>query len=127
MDKMNGLKFNKQLTGQYQGNEPSVIFRKLPETGNNARYQGSINVKGVELIKSLSPDYKGLKVVFSDLHPIIGFKPLEEKGVKAIFGATELFRSSTLNLVIGKRYKLTVNNSESNDILLVIDSNEYKK
>lgn len=122
---MKPLEFNKELTSKRQGNAPSVIFRKLPETGNNNRYQGSINVKGVELIKSLAPDYQGLKIVFSDLHPTVGFKPVEESGVKTHFGATELFKN--LNLVINKKYKLTVNNSESNDILLVIDSNEYKK
>ena len=119
------LTFNKQLSSKRQGNAPSVIFRKLPETGNNDRYQGQVNTLGVNLIKSLAPNYEGLKIVFSDSHSIIGFKPVEDKCVKSVFGATELFRG--LNLVVGKKYKLT-KVEEPNDagVLVTIDSDEFK-
>ena len=117
---MKKLEFNKELTNLRQGNEPSVIFRKLPETGNNDRYQGSINKKGVDLIESLCPDYNGLQIVFSDSHSIIGFIPLKGKGIKSKFGATQLLKN--LNLVVGKKYNLIINTDYT-----TIDANEYNQ
>ena len=124
--KMKPLTFNKTLTSKRQGSDPSVTFRKLPDTGNEARYQGSINTKGIKLLKSLVDGYTGLQVVFSDLHPMVGLMPLtsESKGVKSAFGATELFKN--LNLVVGKKYTLVVSkDSERQSSLLVINSNEH--
>ena len=118
---MSKLKFNKELTGKRQGKYPSIVFRKLADTGNEARYQGSINKKGVELIKLNAGAYIGLKVMFSDDHSIIGFEAItKEKGVNSVFGATELFKE--LNLVVGKHYDLTY----SGESLFTIDSDEFK-
>lgn len=118
---MKTLKFNKVLTSQRQGNEPSVIFRKLADTGNNNRYQGSINNSGASMIKELMPLCNSLQVVFSDKHSAIGFKPLNDKtGCKWVFGATQLFKS--INLVTGKKYKLEINGEYA-----VINSEEHNK
>ena len=121
---MTTLKFNRELTSKRQGNGPSVIFRKLADTGNNVRYQGSINVPGIKLIKSKVGNYTGLKIVFSDEHSIVGFEPVaQEKLAKYVFGATGLF--SELNLEVGKRYKFIVKKLEGDKIIFVIDSDEH--
>ena len=112
------MKFNKTLSSKQCGKNPTVIFRRL--TGDRDRYQGLINTSGVKLIESLNGAFIGLKIVFSDEHSFIGFKPLhEDKGVSKVFGATELF--SSLPLVIGKHYTLKLS-----DGIAVIDSAEFK-
>jgi len=117
---MKPLEFNKELISQRQGNGPSVVFRKLADTGNEPRYQGSINTNGAALMKKLSPSCLTMQIVFSDQHSFIGFKPLnDDNGVKWVFGATQLFKK--LKLVVGKKYALKVNGD-----IMVIDSNEYK-
>ena len=99
--------FNKEVTKKRQGKKAGVIFRGMPDTGNEARYQGNINKNGQILIESLGLNHKGMSVVFSDEHSIIGFKPLtKSKGVKFAFSATQLFKN--LNLIVGKSYNLEI-------------------
>ena len=115
------MEFNKELSGKRSSKGPSVVFRKLADTGNSDRYQGSINKAGVELIESIGGEFCKLQILFSDQHKFIGFKPLyQEKGASNVFGATELFKE--LPLVIGNHYELKLSEG-----VAVIDSNEFYK
>lgn len=116
------MEFNK-TTGTIKGRKPNIIFRKLPDTGNEPRYQGNINKSAMVLIRKVFDSTEGLEIVFSDKHSFIGFKPTRSKKLKTWFGATELFRE--LNLETGKRYELT----ECADVkrLLTINSDEFNK
>ena len=121
LNKMNGLTFNKSLTNQRASNNPSVSFRKLAETGNSDRYQGSLNTSAYRLLKEMNPLYTSIDIVFSDDHSIIGFKPLDDdSGYKPTFGATQLFKN--LNLAVGKKYTLKIQGDYA-----VIDSEEFNK
>lgn len=114
------MEFNK-TTGTIKGRKPNIVFRKLPDTGNEPRYQGNINKSAMVLIRKAFDSTEGLEVVFSDKHSFIGFKPTRSKKLKTWFGATELFRE--LKLIVGQRYELT--ECKGVKRLLVIDSNEF--
>ena len=116
---MTTLKFNKSLSTKRLCKDAGIIFRRLADTGNEPRYQGSVNKNGADLINSIYGYCASLNISFSDEHPMIGFKPLaSDSGVMLVFGATNLFKS--LNLVTGKYYNL-----EKIGEYAVIDSDEH--
>lgn len=117
------MEFNKEVTGMQTLITPSVKFRKLEKTGENDRYQGEFNRAGKRLINSTIKDAGGLKILFSDEHSKVGFTRTVKEGTKLVFGATQLF--SSLNLVVGKRYKLEVISTTKHGTLLTIDSDEH--
>ena len=117
------MEFNKQVVGMQAKTTPSITFRLLEKTGANDRYQGEFNRAGKRLINSTIEKKGGLQILFSDQHSTIGFNRSVKEGTKLVFGATELFNS--LNLVIGKRYKLTVTDTSDHGTLLTIDADEH--
>lgn len=118
------MKFNKEVTGKQSLITPAVIFRKIENTGDFDRYQGSFNKPGKRLINETVEKQGGLKILFSDEHSNIGFTRTTKEGTKLVFGATQLFNS--LGLVVGKKYELTVTETSEHGALLTIDADQHK-